>query len=245
MNGYTCARNAIAILATVLPACGGNSTSPSIPVGAEGGACTTGGGCDPGLVCVSRICASSRDSGSSPPNGCNSSVLGGIGIPAGTVATANASYTPYTPDKAIDGELGRGWNAGSNTGWLRLDFPTAIAITGVRLAAFASPSSDETFVISENGQGTTIGDATRRVAAGTSAAQLAPIPVTPGTYSSITIAVKAAASWVEVSEVSLLTSDCSVQCGCDTRMCGDDGCGTNCGTCESGETCNAAGECVS
>jgi hypothetical protein len=126
-----------------------------------------------------------------------------------------------------------------------LDFPAPTAVTGVRIAALASPSTDERFVITDSVQGTNLGEATLRVAAGTTPAQLAPIPVTPGTYSSITITVSAVSSWVELSEVSLLTAECSLECGCTSRLCGDDGCGTNCGSCDPGETCNAAGECVS
>jgi hypothetical protein len=245
MSGYACTRGASAMLAVLLLAGGCNSTGSSFSIGAKGGACTAGGACDPGLVCVAGVCASPGDTGGTTPTACSSSALGGIGMPEGTVVSASATYSTYVPDKVIDGELGRGWNSGSNSGWLRFDFPKAIAITGLHVAANASPTTDETFVITDSVLGTTIGTATRRVLAGATGALLDPIPVTPGSYSSITITMNATASWVEISEVSLLTAECSLECGCETRMCGDDGCGTNCGTCESGETCNAAGECVS
>jgi hypothetical protein len=35
---------------------------------------------------------------------------------------------------------------------------------------------------------------------------------------------------------------CTPQCG--SKECGDDGCGQSCGTCPSGETCNAMGQCT-
>jgi len=165
----------------ILLSCGRDNTAPSKPVGSEGGACTAGGGCDPGLVCLSQLCASLRDAGTTPPNTCSSSPLGGIGVPAGTTASASASYSTNTPDKAIDGILGRGWNSGSGSGWLRLDFPAPTALTGIRIAALASPTTDEKFVITDSVQGTKLGEATLRVAAGSTPAQLAPIPVTPGT----------------------------------------------------------------
>jgi hypothetical protein len=34
------------------------------------------------------------------------------------------------------------------------------------------------------------------------------IPITPGAYSSITILVNGMASWVQISEISLLTTEC-------------------------------------
>jgi hypothetical protein len=34
-------------------------------------------------------------------------------------------------------------------------------------------------------------------------------------------------------------------CGCGQRVCGDDGCGTDCGTCDEGLTCTPFGQCLS
>jgi hypothetical protein len=44
---------ALAVVGISLAGCG---SSNSKPVGSEGGACTSGGTCDPGLVCLSKLC---------------------------------------------------------------------------------------------------------------------------------------------------------------------------------------------
>lgn len=61
-------------VACLLLACSG---SKSKPVGSEGGACTQGGGCDPGLVCLARLCSWPPDSSIVPSAG------GGGGAGAG------------------------------------------------------------------------------------------------------------------------------------------------------------------
>ncbi len=35
-----------------------------------------------------------------------------------------------------------------------------------------------------------------------------------------------------------------VECSCEGKSCGDNGCGTSCGKCSSGKTCNSSGQCV-
>jgi hypothetical protein len=246
-------RRLIAVSTIVLGACGsGSGLGASKPIGSAGGPCTGGGGCDPGLVCQSQICAYQTDSGapkwpdsgSIRPTSCSTSGLAGSGIPVGTVASANASSSVSPPSNAIDGSLATAWNSGSYSGWLRLDFPAPVTMTGVHILAAAKPTADETFSIAANGSTTLIGSATRQVTAGVLGAQLSPIPVTPGTYASITISVNGGLSWVQIMEIALVTSDCPVECGCTTRLCGDDGCGLSCGTCNPGETC-IAGDCVS
>lgn len=235
----------LAALAFTVLGCG-SSNSGSNKVGAVGQPCTSGGGCDPGLSCRAsdHICEAPPPDAAPPVSTCSSGPLGGAGIPAGTVATASASYAPGIPEQAIDGIMTNGWNSGGYSGWLKLEFPKPTAITAVHIAAMATPTASETYTISDDAQAT-IGSGTRQVLGGAkSGIILEPIPVTPGTYASITITVKGGASWVMISEVSLINDECALTCGCETRMCGDDGCGENCGTCEAGETC-VAGDCVS
>jgi len=252
----------VAAAAMMLAACGsGSSISSSKPIGSAGGPCTSGGGCDPGLVCQSQVCTSQSDSGtgSLPDSGsvqstnCSTSDLGGLGIPSGTVASASGNSAQSLASNAIDGVLTTPWNSGTYSGWLRLDFPAPVAMTGIRIAAAATPTASETYTITADGSSTPIGSATRQVTSGVLVVKLDAIPVTPGTYSSITVTVKGGLSWVQIQEISLVTSDCPVgsvgpgdagNCDCSTRMCGDDGCGHSCGTCDPGETC-VAGDCLS
>lgn len=247
-------RRLIAVSTIVLGACGsGSGLGAAKPIGSAGGPCTSSGGCDPGLVCQAQVCANQTDSGapkrpdsgSIRPTTCTTSGLAGSEIPVGTVASANASYNSLCPpSNAIDGSLTTAWNSGSYSGWLRLDFPTPVAMTGVHILAAAKPTTEETFTITANGSTTIVGSATLRANVGVLGTQLSPIPVTPGTYTSITISVNGGLSWVQIAEIALVTSDCPAECGCTTRMCGDDGCGLSCGTCNAGETC-VAGDCVS
>ena len=236
-------RIAFVLVAVVLAGCGRVALGISKPTGAEGGACTSVGACDPGLVCLSKLCVVLGDSGGSVPAACESSTLGGIGVPDGTVTSASGSYPPGTPDAAVDGDLTNAWNSGQYWGWLRLDFPAPTTITGVHIAAFATPTTDETYTIAADSLSTPIGTATRRVPAGVVPSLLAPIPVTPGTYSSITITINGELSWVAIADLSLLTQGCPFVCGCAGRSCGEDGCGTNCGTCPAGYACSA-GACI-
>jgi hypothetical protein len=194
------------------------------------------------------------DAGSIKSANCSTLELGGLGIPAGTVASASGNSAQSLASNAIDGALATAWNSGTYSGWLRLDFPAPVAMTGVHIAASATPTASETYTITADGGSTPIGSATRQVTSGVLAVKLEAIPVTPGTYSSITVTVKGGLSWVQIQEISLVTSDCPVNpagpgdagnCDCSTRMCGDDGCGHSCGTCDPGETCDVAGECVS
>ena len=182
-------------------------------IGAAGQACTSGGGCDPGLTCRTsdRICVSSQDA-ALPTGNCSSLPLGGIGIPAGTVATASASYAPScTPDLAIDGVMDTGWNSGVFSGWLTLQFPKPTAITAVHIVAGSNPTTNETYTITSDSQAT-IGAGTRQVVSGpATGSMLDPITVTPGTYSSITITINGGASWVAILELSLINDECPLE----------------------------------
>jgi hypothetical protein len=235
-------RGFILVATLALLGCGSNGTGSK--VGAAGQACTSGGGCDPGLTCRAsdHICVGPQPD-AAPINNCSTGPLGGVGIPAGTVATASASYTQQGPELAIDGSLSTPWNSGGFSGWLKLEFPKPTAITAVHIQAGAKPTTNVTYTITADSQ-TTIGSGTRQVAAGSATGSvLEPIAVTPGSYSSITITVSGGASWVQINELSLINDECPLNCGCETRLCGDDGCGQDCGSCEYGELC-IAGDCV-
>jgi hypothetical protein len=161
----------------------------------------------------------SSDSGSSGDAGCLSWALGGIGVPAGTIVTASTTYQSDVASLAIDGVLATEWWASTWTGWLALQFPSPQAITGIRMAALAGPSmgsttATEAYTVTLAGSSTTIGSATETVG-GTGPYTIEPaIPVTPGTYSGITINVNAGdpnlgvSTSVGINEVSLLTTAC-------------------------------------
>jgi hypothetical protein len=277
-------------LAVLLAGCSSGLSANSKPIGAEGGACTPGGGCDPGLLCLSHLCvrlddaavpiedtavrtedlavrsndtafraddvavraddvvtrledvavrlddaavrmddvavrfddamvrtddvavrfddAAVRVDASVDQVACRNWTLGGTGIPAGTVPSASASYAPSLPIHAIDGDLSTGWNSGSSSGWLRLEFPAPTYLTGVRILAMATPSTNETYTINADLLTSPIGSATRLVYSGTAGTILDPIVVTPGTYSSLTITINGGSSWVEIGEISLITPTC-------------------------------------
>jgi hypothetical protein len=134
--------------------------------------------------------------------------LGGIGIPSGTTATASGSYSSNTPDKAIDMDLSTYWNSGGYSGWIQLTFPSPQTIDGVRIAAVASPPTNETYQVYgiTNNNPTLIGSATLSVPGSISV--LPPISLTQGAYDGIKLVVGGNASWVAVAEVSLLTTGC-------------------------------------
>jgi hypothetical protein len=179
-------------------------------IGAVGQACTPGGGCDPGLSCraADRICVVPTPDAAPDVAKCSTGPLGGLGIPAGTVASTSGSYLTNTPEMAIDGVLSTAWNSGGFSGWLQFHFPKPTAITAIRIHASAKPTTNEIYTITTDFQ-KPIGTATRQVLADTVAGiTLDPIPVTPGTYSDITITVNGGASWVQIHELSLINDDC-------------------------------------
>jgi len=142
--------------------------------------------------------------------GCSTSDagLGGIGVPMGTTASATTSWQTSTPDKAIDGDLGTGWNAGGYSGSLTIAFPKSQVMNGVRLATAASPASQETWTIFgyQNNTPQMIGQGTMTAPQGV--AVLAPINVQVGSYDQIRIDVTAQSSWASIVEVSILTPNC-------------------------------------
>jgi hypothetical protein len=139
---------------------------------------------------------------------CKTWSLGGIGMPAGTVATASSTYSTYTPNLAIDGDLTTLWNASTYTGWLQLAFPAPVAITGIRLASQATPATNTDYSVTPIASTTVIGSATDFVSPSTTVEIQPALSVTPGTYSGLIINVNGEASWVVIAEVSLLTAEC-------------------------------------
>jgi hypothetical protein len=167
------------------------------------------GGDDDGGV-DSGIDAGAEDSGpgdAGPPR-CLTWELGGIGVPAGSRATASATFEPYGPENTIDGDILTLWNSASPTGSITLELSRPVSITGIRLAADASPPSDVTYTVLLGP--TEIGRATFRVAGSSSMPMVLPVlPVTPGSYARLTITVDTGSvSWAEITEVSLITPEC-------------------------------------
>jgi hypothetical protein len=179
-----------------------DSSTPPVDTGVDHGGImldsgvTDSGAADSGVDAFDAGCSKS-DAG-----------LGGIGIPMGTTATASSSWQTSTPDKAIDGDLGTGWNAGGYSGSLTITFPQAQVMNGVRLATAASPASSETWTIYgiQNSTPTMIGSATMTAPNGI--AVLSPINVMVGSYDAIRIDVAAQSSWASIVEVSVLTPNC-------------------------------------
>jgi hypothetical protein len=134
--------------------------------------------------------------------------LSGIGVPAGTVATADVfANDANAPGLAIDGDLTTQWNAGQTTGALTLTFPTPIMISSIRIHSDALPVGDETYTVTEGSNPSPIGVATRTVPL-SPGAPLPDIQVTPGVYGSITVSVDGGQSWVGIDEIWVIASGC-------------------------------------
>lgn len=133
--------------------------------------------------------------------------LGGIGVPPASSVTANRSYQSL-PAQATDGDRDTFWNGGGFSASLEIQLPKPQALTGVRIAAGATPASSETYRIYgyKGAQGTLIGTLTAHVAVGYTI--LPAINVISDTYDKIRIDVIAADSWVLVYDVSILTAAC-------------------------------------
>jgi hypothetical protein len=148
------------------------------------------------------------DAGADAGPTCQGADLSGIGVPAGTVATADVSFDPaHGPGLAADGDLTTQWNAGQGTGSITFTFPTPIMISSLRIHADALPVTDETYTVTAGTSTSPIGVATRTVPLSPGGA-LPDIQVTPGVYSSITIAVDAGSSWVGIDEIWIIASGC-------------------------------------
>ena len=203
-----------AALATLAACATGAVDSPAAPDAAAGDAraddATVDASAPDGDAATMPEASADVVADSAPPfdAGCSRSDagLGGVGIPSGSAATASASYAANTPDLAIDGDVATYWNAGGYDGTLTITFGSQQTITGIRVAAVASPTTTETYTIVGlvGTTSNTIGSATPTVGGGV----LPAISVTPGSYDAIQIQVAGMASWVAIAEVSLITSSC-------------------------------------
>jgi len=143
-----------------------------------------------------------------PPAPCVDGGLGGIGIPAGTIAAASGSYQS-TPANTIDGSEGTCWNSGGYTGTLTLTLPGPQSIDGVRLSANAYPACSEPYTITGylGGSPTVLANSVgRSVPSATTV--LPDIVFAQGTYDRIDISVGQSSSWIVICEVALLTPGC-------------------------------------
>lgn len=145
-----------------------------------------------------------------PPIPCSTadSGLGGIGIPAGTVASASGSYMTQVASLAIDGNPATYWNGGNTLESLTLTFPAAETFSGVAIIASASPASSETYTITGHQAGVLMNLGMATLSVPTTETVLPSIGVTPGSYTDITLHVSSTDSWVAIAEVTLTTAHC-------------------------------------
>jgi len=132
--------------------------------------------------------------------------LGGIGVPAGSNATASGSYNS-TPTDAVDGTLGTVWNAGGFTGTITIMFASPVTLDGVKIYANALPTTTETYTIFgiQDQQTTQLAQSTQNVDQGS---QLATIAVPSAAYDGIRLDVQGNASWVAINEIGFATTYC-------------------------------------
>jgi hypothetical protein len=133
--------------------------------------------------------------------------LAGIGMPAGSTATASGSYNS-TPADAIDGNLGTVWNSGGFTGSITIMFASPVTFDGVKLYMNALPTTDETLTIFgiQDQQTTQLAMSTQNVTQNGTA--LTTISVPNAAYDGIRIDFQGNASWVAVNEIGLATTYC-------------------------------------
>ena len=134
--------------------------------------------------------------------------FGGIGLPAGTTASATTTYASNVASLAIDGDEGTYWNAGGFAGSITVTFPSPTTFDGVHLYVSALPTTSESYTI-YGIQGTTA----NVIAQSTQTAQqsggaLADIAVPSQPYDGIRIDVNGNASWVAINEIAFTNSYC-------------------------------------
>jgi hypothetical protein len=138
--------------------------------------------------------------------GCQGVALSGIGVPAGTVATASNFDADDTPGMAIDGDLGNEWSSDTYVGWITLTFPSPTMISAIRVHADALPATTEIFTVSTSTSTVTLASATVLITTAPPGTLLPDIQIPPALYSNITLTVNAGASWVGVNEIWLLSA---------------------------------------
>ena len=133
--------------------------------------------------------------------------LAGIGMPAGSNASASGSYNS-TPTDAIDGNLGTVWNSGGFTGSITIMFASPQTFDGVKLYVNALPTTSETYTVFgiQDQQTTELAQSTQTA---TQAGNLlTTIAVPNAAYDGIRVDVQGNASWVAVNEIGLSTTYC-------------------------------------
>jgi len=133
--------------------------------------------------------------------------LGGIGIPAGSTASASGSYNS-TPNDAVDGNLGTVWNSGGFTGSITITFSSPQTFDGVKLFMNALPTTDETLTVYgiQDTQTTQLAQSTQNVTQNGTA--LSTIAIPNAAYDGLRIDFQGNASWVAVNDIGLATTYC-------------------------------------
>ncbi|WP_127532091.1 fibronectin type III domain-containing protein [Paenibacillus kobensis] len=136
----------------------------------------------------------------------------GVTPPADTTITGT-SFPGTLAVNAIDENLKSYWSPGKSSGTLELTFPSSVMISGLQIAAYAFPSSNEKFTIYglKQGEWIQINNTDSRLVEGDSSFQpsiLEPIAVSPDSYDGIRIDIDTISnSWVAVSEITLQTEE--------------------------------------
>ncbi|EFM10798.1 coagulation factor 5/8 type domain protein [Paenibacillus curdlanolyticus YK9] len=166
------------------------------------------------LLMLSLLLMTSGFSSLASATGTQQTVQGmqGTTPPTGTVITGTSF--PGTPaSNTIDGNLLSYWSPGNSDGILELTFPSPVSLSGVQIAAFASPSSDENFTLYglKQGEWTQINTTVSRHVEWNSSFQptiLEPIAVSPDSYDGIRVEVATnSGSWASISEITLTTAE--------------------------------------
>ncbi len=133
--------------------------------------------------------------------------LGGMGMPAGSNASATTSYQS-TAAMAIDGDEGTYWNAGDFTGSITVMFASPQTFDGVKLFVSALPATSETYTVFgiQDQQTSQLALSTQTANEGGGA--LATIAVPNAAYDGIRVDVQGNASWVAINEIALATTYC-------------------------------------
>ena len=133
--------------------------------------------------------------------------LAGIGVPAGSSATASGSYNS-TPADAIDGNLGTVWNSGGFTGSITITFASPVTLDGVKLYVDALPTTSETYTVFgiQDQQTTELAQSTQTASQNGNALQTIAVP--NAAYDGIRIDVQGNASWVAINEIAFATTYC-------------------------------------
>lgn len=134
--------------------------------------------------------------------------LGGIGVPAGSTASATTTYASQTPDLAVDGDEGTYWNSGGFAGSITVKFPAPVTFDGVKLFVSALPTTSETYTVYgiQDANVNPLAQSTQTAQQSGGALQTIAIP--NDAYDGIRIDVDGNQSWVAINEIALVTAYC-------------------------------------